>query len=608
MSISEHFEMLFRLPPTPAKPSSQSDVGAPPAADYLYLASSDTLGLNNGAWGILRSYHGKADGLHAIPTNEAMAAPDAAAANVQKFLDDLVVKGKVQNYEVYAVALATANPSIGGLVYYDRAAVKLTDPDAMVYVLAKDYDPMTNTVRSSYIPEPLVLRANAGDVIQVTLHNRIKVRPGSTLIPHQRAGMHAQLVSYDVTTSDGFNAGNNPDQTADADPSSINYRWYAGNFMIDGKGGVTGQPVEFGAIGLSPADPFFQVQHGLFGALVVEPEESKWQDDIDSPAQATVTLKDGTQFREFVLAIQDGVSLEPSSPTNQAFNYKAEPISLRVPTSPPNGDYNRINIANILSDLAFPSTSDPQTPIFHAPQGLPVRFRIIHPGGTSYTPMVVHGHHWKWRPLRMGTDSRVLGEDSPSLWLGCLNATPPNSQFNLLIENASGASRATPGAPIGIAGDYLYRGFQSGELANGLWGVFRVGQRDKDDLTVQATQDGNGLTVTGRVWKKLNSPDFANTVTLFSVTGVQLAQAPIDALTGQFTLVANAVAPTGVYSLQSSAGGSARIEVRVSGPIVTPPSPHAAVVVTPKAIDNRVDDARRFLPQNMPSRAVRRQR
>ncbi len=608
MSISEHFEMLFRLPPTAAKPSPQANVGDPPAADYLYLASSDIVGLDNGAWGILRAYHGQANGLHPIPTNKAMAAPDDAAGNVQRFLDDLAAKGKVQNYEIYAVALATANPSIGGLVYYDRAGVKLIDPDALTYVLAKDYDPIANTVRSSYVPEPLVLRGNAGDVIQVTLHNRIKVRPGSPLIPRQRAGMHAQLVAYDVTTSDGFNAGNNPDQTADANPSSIGFRWYAGNLTIDDKGGVTGQPVEFGAIGLSPSDPFNQAPHGLFGALVIEPEGATWLADIDSPAQGTVTLKDGTQFREFVLAMQDNVSLQPTSPTSQAFNYKAEPISLRVPPPPNPGDYNSIDIANFLSDMAFASTSDPQTPIFHAPQGLPVRFRIVHPpGGSSYPPIVVHGHNWKWRPLQKGTESRILGEDSPSLWLGCLNATPPNSQFNLLIENAGGSGRATASAPVGIPGDYLYRAFESTQLANGLWGIFRVGQKDKDDLTVQATQHSTGLTVTGRVWKKLNAPDFAKTVTLFSDAGVQLAQAPINVQSGEFTVASNAVAPTGVYSLRSSEGGTARIEVRGPSPAAIRPAPRAEVVVAPRAIDNRVNDAKRFLPQEMPRRTLRRQ-
>ena len=163
-------------------------------------------------------------------------------------------------------------------------------------------------------------------------------------------------------------------------------------------------------------------------------------------------------------------------------------------------------------------------------------------------------------------------------------------------------------SPIGIPGDYLYRTFASNELVEGLWGVFRVGQKDKDDMTVQVTQSGGSLTATGRVWKKLNSPDFAKTVTLFSETGVQLAQGPIDAQTGQFTLAANAVAPTGVYSLQSSEGGTARIEVRAPSLVAILRAPQAEIVVRPRAIDNRVNDARRFLPQEMPRRTLRRQR
>ena len=274
MSISEHFEMLFRLPPTS---SQQLMPTAPPGADYLYLASSDILGLENGAWGILRAYRGKADHLAPIPTNEAMAAPNDAATNVRQFLDGEAAKGKVKNFEVFAVAvaLATADPSTGGLVYYDRGARKLIDPDAMTYVLAKDYDLVNDKILPSYIPEPLVLRANAGDVIRVTLHNRIHVDPNSALEPNQRAGMHPQLVSFDVTRSDGFNAGNNANQTAEKLNDSIKYEWYAGNIEVDMHGAVTGQPVEFGAICLSPSDPFVQFQHGLFGALVIEPEDSK---------------------------------------------------------------------------------------------------------------------------------------------------------------------------------------------------------------------------------------------------------------------------------------------------------------------------------------------
>ena len=59
---------------------------------------------------------------------------------------------------------------------------------------------------------------------------------------------------------------------------------------------------------------------------------------------------------------------------------------------------------------------------------------------------------------------------------------------------------------------------------------------------MQATQHSTGLTVTGRVWKKLNAPDFAKTVTLFSDAGVQLAQAPINVQSGEFTVATNGVA------------------------------------------------------------------
>src|SRR5258705_64215 len=71
----------------------------------------------------------------------------------------------------------------------------------------------------------------------------------------QGAGLHPQLVSFDVTTSDGFNGGNNAFQTADTPGAVQNYTWYAGNLKVDDQGNVTGEPVEFGAVNLTPSDP-----------------------------------------------------------------------------------------------------------------------------------------------------------------------------------------------------------------------------------------------------------------------------------------------------------------------------------------------------------------
>lgn len=57
--------------------------------------------------------------------------------------------------------------------------------------------------------------------------------------------------------------------------------------------------------------------------------------------------------------------------------------------------------------------------------------------------------------------------------------------------------------------------FQGIELEGGLWGVFRVGRDNADEINVQQVfLQGNQITVNGRVWKKLDSPTFAKTVTL----------------------------------------------------------------------------------------------
>jgi len=48
MGISEHFELLFKVPP------SKTD------ADYMYQADGSYLGQQHGIWGLLRAYNGKA--------------------------------------------------------------------------------------------------------------------------------------------------------------------------------------------------------------------------------------------------------------------------------------------------------------------------------------------------------------------------------------------------------------------------------------------------------------------------------------------------------------------------------------------------------------------
>lgn len=211
---------------------------------------------------------------------------------------------------------------------------------------------------------------------------------------------------------------------------------------------------------------------------------------------------------------------------------------------------------------------------------------MIHPGGNLYSPLNIHGHVWKWTPTKKGTESKELGTDAPSLSIGTLGSVPPNSQFNLLFDHAGGES--------GIVGDYLYQGFESAELQAGLWGVFRVGKEGADDINVQSVVlGGDQITVTGKVWKKLNAPDFAKTVSMSNSAAQPVGSpATVDAATGAFQLTAVVSQPIGTYQLASSGGGTARIVVQ---PVQI--KPQTTSLLPAEARDRRREDAERFLPQ-----------
>ena len=167
--------------------------------------------------------------------------------------------------------------------------------------------------------EPLVLRANAGDCIEVTLRNRLPAvapdlagwqdmmwvanrdlfRPNrppqmhffnnNLVRPSSHVGLHAQLVEYDITRDDGTLVGNNLVENGQVAPPGgmTTYRWYAGDvdYMSAGPGQyeIVATPIEFGAVNLTAADPIKQPQKGLFGSLVIEPAEAVVAEDTQVP-------------------------------------------------------------------------------------------------------------------------------------------------------------------------------------------------------------------------------------------------------------------------------------------------------------------------------------
>jgi hypothetical protein len=521
--LSEHYEALFTLP----------RLGAQPSTDYLYNPGASYEGLTNGAWGLLRAWNPSKPPsfLKSLyPATSAAAKNEAAKNDVAK--NDVLAppptlttdcsKGApcLREYEVHAMTVQQAlGQSNGSLIYNTRGAslgkgrsatnAPLEDPFGLVYV---------NVPKGErYTPrnvEPLVLRANAGDWIHVTLVNDFTGREPVFNTPEAASrfgltyaspynsfqiassasvGLHPQLVSIDVRSSDGSNVGNNPVQTV-GPGKSIDYWWYAGT-IENGKA----TPVEFGAANLLPSDPLMQHYRGLFGALVIEPAGSKWLADPQSPVQATV-WSENKVFREFVAMYQNDVNMLTNGNSWWAagnplagFNYRSEPPWLRFGSmldralgSDKPADWTHLTAADIenisllnmtqVNETATTANqltrSEPETPIFRAPAHMPARFRLVMPGGDGDNQITFEltGHVWQEEPYTSG--STKIGYNPKSQSYGSLTGYGVASAYDIVLDTTPGTTPA--GGRFGVAGDYLYRAWTANMFQAGAWGLFRV--------------------------------------------------------------------------------------------------------------------------------------
>jgi manganese oxidase len=552
MGISEHFEMLFTLPPA----------GRGDQSDYLYQTDANLVAQEDGLWGLLRSYNTSRPDLPPLPNN-----PPRATATTKACPDD----AHHVRFSITAVTAARALPA-GGLTYNDRiAGFPLTQPDGILYVPSGNLDASGKLLPGAPI-EPLILRAAAGNCIDVTLTNLLDPSetdsnnqpifnsptpdqyPGAGMppigiFPSARAGLHAQLLEADVTTSDGTRIGKNPDQTAAPKGGTVQYTWYAGK--RDSNRFV---PAELGVVNLQSADPIEQTLVGAVGALVIEPPAATWSADFGTEAAATVFPPHDPAFREFVGVWQPGINglgaWQAGSnvfPIGEGLNYRSEPFPLRIATA---------DISNVWSDTAVSPPGPPQTPISSAASGMPVRFRFVNPGGTSpagnvsITLAEIFGHHWQEEPWRDHSTLIGRNQDSQSMGGAILGSS---HALNLVIDHA--------GAP----GDHLYRNFIASPTFNyAMWGLFRVGPPATDVVVVTAYQptSSGGATVSGYVTTDLRTRHYAMGVQLVG----RVDHAPVDQATGAFQL-ALADQPQSV-TVRSANGGEASATLPPVAPAV----------------------------------------
>ena len=513
MGISEHYEFVV---PKLSK-NWQTE-----AADYLYRPGASVDDQWNGLWGLLRAYKNQRKDLKPLPSNTTGGAP---FTNPGDFNGVCPKTANVQPFDVTAALVRDILPE-ATLVYNSRTSNggQLHDPTAIMFVRTSDIDPATGKVVNGVPREPLVLRAKAGDCIEVTLTNKLPKDgaidvPGfntmpmiveyfnaNQVAPSSEVGLHPQNLYYDVTRSNGMNVGGNPVQTVKPG-FSTKYQWYAGDVTSNSTNGGVIQPIEFGATGLSSSDPIKHSNKGLFGSLIIEPAGSSWAEDYGSRAQATVTNPDGTTFREFVMMFQNDINLrydgfgaktdpysvgvvgnwktiavpniageeDAEDSAQKAVNYRTEPLWKRMGFAPdtplnsepgdtrmPTRDYD---FTNVLSNSQIGGL-DPETPVFNVTAGQGVRVRLLQPGGHSRNNVfMLHGHIWEEEPYING--STALGSNPLSEWKGAQYGVGPGSHFDFMLKHGAGGA-------FQVSGDYLYRTFQSFQFDGGIWGIFRV--------------------------------------------------------------------------------------------------------------------------------------
>jgi hypothetical protein len=499
--------------------------GAGAPGDYLYGSQS----LNDlwmGMWGIFRVPAKRVPDLQPLPTN---APPSTGKAGEE--WPALKPGGKLNAAPPDpgnpCPTKAPQRPYNISLVRQDIVynAYGEHDPNGTAYVLDSDLDAKGKPKAGTHL-KPLVIRANEGDCLNITLTNRLPAT-GTTVVAGDpvnpvelvagsgtssvtnnvngtvqtvqptwpagaRASLHASgLVRYAAAGGDGSVVGYNYDSTVKPG-GSITYKYY-----VDSRG-----------IGVANLSDFGNLRgtrhHGAWGALVVEPKGSTYLDPatlapLRAGEQAVIRYTDAAgvvrSYREFVADVQDGLNLvdtagrqvpdevrpdlggevDPEDQGERGINYRSEPFRNRLAGG--------VDLADVLSSTVVDRRTsgpvgDPATPVFRAYPDDPVMVRILN---SSDLPRVhtfgISGHSWRYEPN--DTRTNVVNGQGGLTTGRAFNAGICAGSNTPLVWNDLTPICASDGIP----GDYLYNDrtlFHM--LSGGVWGLLRVHGTPQSDL------------------------------------------------------------------------------------------------------------------------------
>src|SRR4051794_2073931 len=376
---------------------------------------------------------------------------------------------------------------------------------------------------------PLVLRMRPGECLRITLRN--------ALDPAEPANLHLHGGSLQVSGGGGPAIATNPKAVA-APGATVSYEWQAPD-----------DEPEATHYFHSEGDQRVQADHGLFGALVVEPRDAQWTDPRTGAEakgwDAIVSAPGIASFREFVVMYRevgdesyqpldrngefvplvDPIS-ESYRPDGRALSYRSEPF------------YNRFVLGQQVTgrtdeSVAYSSYAygDPATPLMRTYLGDPTKQRIVHAGSEVFHVHHVHGGATRWRRQPGEEDPGVTDQlvKKPELTPKLTERTDsqslgPSETFDVVDECGAGGCQQS-------AGDFLYHCHIAHHYFAGMWGLWRVYNTLQDEgaatdalpplapLSDRATKTKAGVPASALVGTTVDSYGTTTTIGASDVAG-----------------------------------------------------------------------------------------
>ena len=327
--------------------------------------------------------------------------------------------------------------------------------------------------------QPLTIRANQGECLRVTLRNDLK--------NGEAASFHVHGSALYIATTGAPAIATNPDVFA-SPGQRVTYEWWVNENEPEGTHYFH-----------SHGNTRLQTNHGLFGAVIVEPKNSIYLDPIRGDEQRSgwavmIKTPGGKHFREFAFYYHEVgneryrflnksgdpvIQVDPFTsayrPGARAINYRSESFMNRLALQ--HERYGRADHSQAYSSYAF---GDPTTPIARSYLGDPVKERVIHGGSEVLHVHHVHGGAIRWRRqprVEPSAFDRGLDKKPPLLPRASeridAQAIGPSEVYS--IEHECGSGGCQQGA-----GDYLVHCHVAHHYLAGMWAIWRVYNTKQD--------------------------------------------------------------------------------------------------------------------------------